>query len=548
MFKDENTNTTLDVINYIAEKYSLTSIHKELESVNKLISQNSLINIAAVGQFKSGKSSFLNSLAGTDILPAGVIPVTSVLTSIEYGPNKLINVITNSGEEFQVSPSELKQYITEKLNPANFKNISRAIIKLPSLKDYKLLRFMDTPGINSIFLHNTETARMILPDTGAALITISSERPLSESDLKLLKTVSKYTPNIYIILTKTDLFDKNQLKEITEFIKKELKKYFSEEFEIFHFSIFKNKDYYKKIIQERILNKFSKEYQSERNKLIKYKTDNIIDRCSAYLNITYETALKKSDEKQKIRQAITKEKEDLKTVKQELALIANNYIQLTRNELENILLKYSEKLSSELIVKFKSDFRNWKGNLNQLSKNYINWIRDNLKSELINIIIIEEKYINNITSKALVHFEKYLEQFGQRFNSDLEKVLGIKIKTYNWKLSKAETVKPDISVTRVFDIPVDLFWFIFPAFLFRKFLLKHFEKEIRYDANKNIHRAISDLTEKINKEIKKISEESFSFINNEIFTIEKLLINNNLNQDIISIDLQKLNKLKLINS
>ncbi|MBP7529668.1 MAG: dynamin family protein [Syntrophorhabdaceae bacterium] len=40
--------------------------------------------MAIIGRFKAGKSSFLNSIIGKPVLPAGVIPVTTVITRLAY--------------------------------------------------------------------------------------------------------------------------------------------------------------------------------------------------------------------------------------------------------------------------------------------------------------------------------------------------------------------------------------------------------------------------------------------------------------------------------
>ncbi|MGA8267891.1 MAG: dynamin family protein, partial [Candidatus Acidiferrales bacterium] len=41
--------------------------------------------VACVGQFKRGKSTLLNALLGSQLLPTGVVPVTSVPTIIRFG-------------------------------------------------------------------------------------------------------------------------------------------------------------------------------------------------------------------------------------------------------------------------------------------------------------------------------------------------------------------------------------------------------------------------------------------------------------------------------
>ena len=42
--------------------------------------------LAVVGQFKRGKSSLMNAIIGQDILPTGVLPLTSAITVLKYGP------------------------------------------------------------------------------------------------------------------------------------------------------------------------------------------------------------------------------------------------------------------------------------------------------------------------------------------------------------------------------------------------------------------------------------------------------------------------------
>ena len=43
-------------------------------------------NLAVVGQFKRGKSSLMNAVIGRDLLPTGLLPLTSAITTLCYGP------------------------------------------------------------------------------------------------------------------------------------------------------------------------------------------------------------------------------------------------------------------------------------------------------------------------------------------------------------------------------------------------------------------------------------------------------------------------------
>ena len=72
-------------IQEICDQFHIVSLGRQIEACKNLLQQDQLIDVAILGQFKSGKSSFLNSLIGKHILPVGVIPVTTTITRVQYG-------------------------------------------------------------------------------------------------------------------------------------------------------------------------------------------------------------------------------------------------------------------------------------------------------------------------------------------------------------------------------------------------------------------------------------------------------------------------------
>lgn len=65
----------------------LDIVHKRQEGGDKLIKENNILRIGVVGQVKTGKSSFLNSLFfnGENVLPKASTPMTAGLTVLDYG-------------------------------------------------------------------------------------------------------------------------------------------------------------------------------------------------------------------------------------------------------------------------------------------------------------------------------------------------------------------------------------------------------------------------------------------------------------------------------
>jgi predicted GTPase len=53
-------------------------------------------NLVVVGRFSRGKTSLMNAIMGTDRLPTGIVPITSVIASVAYGSKEKL-VISYQG-------------------------------------------------------------------------------------------------------------------------------------------------------------------------------------------------------------------------------------------------------------------------------------------------------------------------------------------------------------------------------------------------------------------------------------------------------------------
>ncbi|MGA6992452.1 MAG: dynamin family protein, partial [Candidatus Deferrimicrobiaceae bacterium] len=85
MIREENSERLLERLVEIRDHYRLQSLDLQIEACRQGLRQEGIIDVAVLGRFKAGKSSFLNCIVGQDVLPVGAIPVTSVLTVLCFG-------------------------------------------------------------------------------------------------------------------------------------------------------------------------------------------------------------------------------------------------------------------------------------------------------------------------------------------------------------------------------------------------------------------------------------------------------------------------------
>ena len=201
---------------------------EEREPVDNLLSMareqliTNCFNLVILGQFKRGKTTLINSLIGKEILPSSVVPLTSMVTILRFGEELRCNIFMEDGSEKNVRIEELSDYVTEKGNPKNIRGVRCARIEYPSpfLKEGILL--IDTPGVGSTFMHNTETTYDFLDHLDAALFLMSADVPISQVEKELIDTIKGSTQKIFFVLNKIDNLIPKEIEEIIAFNKQVL--------------------------------------------------------------------------------------------------------------------------------------------------------------------------------------------------------------------------------------------------------------------------------------------------------------------------------------
>jgi len=174
-------------------------------------------NLVILGAFKRGKSTLINALLGEPILPTAIVPLTSVVTVLGYGEQLNIEVIFQNEARSKISQPELVDYITEKGNPHNRKGVREVDFAYPSdyLKDG--VRVIDTPGVGSVYSHNTEVAYNYLPQVDAAVFVVTVDPPLSAAEQEFLKDIREYVHKLFIVLNKIDYVEAADRQEVLDF-------------------------------------------------------------------------------------------------------------------------------------------------------------------------------------------------------------------------------------------------------------------------------------------------------------------------------------------
>jgi ribosome biogenesis GTPase A len=176
--------------------------------------------LAVVGQFKRGKSSLMNAIIGREILPTGVLPLTSAITILKYGPAERLTILREKESIFPEQPpvSSLAAYVTEQGNPGNQKGLKAAVLEIPSPFLRRGLEFVDTPGVGSAIGANTQTTYAFLPQCDAVVFVTSVDSPLTEAEVDFLRSVRQFAQKVFFVINKTDLLDGADRENVITFV------------------------------------------------------------------------------------------------------------------------------------------------------------------------------------------------------------------------------------------------------------------------------------------------------------------------------------------
>jgi len=167
--------------------------------------ESKAFEIAFFGRVNSGKSSLLNAIVQSNILPVGVNPITAVPTRLIYGqiPRVTVSYATQNPEAANVEM--LAEFVTEEHNPANIKHVSQIVVELPSPRLRDGIVLVDTPGLGSLATSGAAETLAYLPRCDLGVVLIDAGSTLTEDDLSTIRALFEAGIPVSVLLSKSDL-------------------------------------------------------------------------------------------------------------------------------------------------------------------------------------------------------------------------------------------------------------------------------------------------------------------------------------------------------
>lgn len=189
----------------------VASIKSALDAVGK-----NPVTVLICGEFKRGKSSFINALIGRRLCPVDTDICTSVASVIKYGPKaKATRYFGDFGDMQQevIDIDDLEDYTVG--TAAEIDNTIFIDIELPLENLKSGLTIIDTPGVGGLDPRHAALTNFLMPRADVAVFMTDVNEPMSSTEMAFYRDhVLRMAQNSIVVVNKSDLKSAEEVEEI----------------------------------------------------------------------------------------------------------------------------------------------------------------------------------------------------------------------------------------------------------------------------------------------------------------------------------------------
>lgn len=217
----EHSHDTFEgAIKLVAPMMTQSGKAKELAAISKEweMAKDAQTCILVCGEFKRGKSTFVNALIGRNICATDTDICTSVVSVIKYAPRETVTRYYGDFSEPKsevITLEDLEKYTVgtaEEIDNTLYVEIG---LPLPALKQGLVV--IDTPGVGGLDPRHATLTNLFIPKADIVLFMTDVNEPMTTTELDFFKTkVAPYARQQALVVNKADLRDTVEVEEFRQ--------------------------------------------------------------------------------------------------------------------------------------------------------------------------------------------------------------------------------------------------------------------------------------------------------------------------------------------
>ncbi len=176
--------------------------------------------VTVMGEFSSGKSTFVNAFIGDDVAPTGITPTTATINVVKYGRERGGRIHYRDGRTEALGWDELMTALRA-LDAHSTREVRLVEILVP-LAALERINIVDTPGLNSILPEHEEVARGFIARADAVVWLFTANQAGKKSEKAALERIRVEGVRVLGVLNKIDQLAAGELDQVVNYVRGEL--------------------------------------------------------------------------------------------------------------------------------------------------------------------------------------------------------------------------------------------------------------------------------------------------------------------------------------
>lgn len=163
------------------------------------------ITIGVFGKVGAGKSSLLNCLLGSSLLPVSAIPATVTPVCITYGLTERGRVEFSDAISENFERPRLAEFVDAHFNAGNRRHVTRIEFRIPAPALHAGITLIDVPATTGGTDTMPFSSEALMLRCDLAVVLVSAVAPLALEEVKLIDELRHKGTDAMVLVTKADL-------------------------------------------------------------------------------------------------------------------------------------------------------------------------------------------------------------------------------------------------------------------------------------------------------------------------------------------------------